>query len=276
MKEFFSKNYQVDCEKPVHLGHGVWWVGFQDEESGLHCNPYLIIDGDEAVVIDGGSRPDFPVVMMKILETGLNPGNIKALIYDHYDPDLCGSIPNFEEMIGRSDLQLIASGCCHMFIRHYGATSQLTKVSDLGYRFVFKSGRTLEFTPVPYCHSPGSFTTFDSKSKILFSGDIFGTYDKHWQLFLAFSEGCRGEIPCEICKTNNQSCRLPGFSEFHRQIMSSSKALHQALLKLKELPFEMVAPQHGSVLDKRSAHILINSLLQLNDIGIDHISPEPK
>jgi glyoxylase-like metal-dependent hydrolase (beta-lactamase superfamily II) len=192
MKEFFLKNSQVDCDQAVHLGSGVWWVGFQDESSGLHCNPYLIIDGDEAVVIDGGSRPDFPSVMMKILETGLNPAKISALIYDHYDPDLCGSIPNFEEMIGRPDLKLITTAFSETFIRHYGARGTFSHISKMGYRFVFKSGREFEFITTPYCHSRGSFVIFDRKTKILFSADLFGTYDKSWQLFMTFPEGCCG------------------------------------------------------------------------------------
>lgn len=276
MKEFFLSNNRVDCEQSVHLGSGVWWVGYQDEPSGLHCNPYLIIDGDEAVVIDGGSRPDFPVVMMKILETGLNPANITALIYDHYDPDLCGSIPNFEEMISKPELKLISSGFNHTFIRHYGAVSKLTRISDLNYHFRFSSGRTLEFITTPYCHSRGSFTVFDSRSKILFSGDIFGTYDKSWKLFYSFPEGCAGQTPCIICAANGVPCRVNSYYEFHRITMPSSKALRYALTKLKDLPFEMVASQHGSILDRRSAMMLLENLMKLDDIGIDNLSPEER
>ncbi len=274
MKEFFLKSYQVDCEQAVHLGSGVWWVGFQDDDSGLHCNPYLIIDGDEAVVIDGGSRPDFPVVMMKILETGLNPGMISALIYGHYDPDLCGSIPNFEEMINRPDLKLVSSAFNHTFIRHYGSKSPLTSISDLSNRFVFKSGRTLEFLTTPYCHSRGSFVVFDHKTKILFSGDLFGTYDKQWRLFSTFPDDCPGKQPCRICADSGVECRMTGYLQFHRVLMPSTKALHYAMGKLEKLPFDMVASQHGSILDRRSALLLIGKLMQANDIGIDNMSPE--
>ncbi len=72
---------RVDYERSVEIAKGIFWVGFYDSQSGLHCNPYLIVDRDEAVVIDGGSRPDFPTVMMKILQTGVFPNQISALIY---------------------------------------------------------------------------------------------------------------------------------------------------------------------------------------------------
>ena len=118
-------NTKIDYENPVEIAEGIYWVGFYDAKSGLHCNPYLIVDNEEAIVIDGGSRPDFATVMMKILQTGLEPHHINALLYQHYDPDLCGSIPNFEDIIESSSLRIISDESSLMFIRHYSASSQM-------------------------------------------------------------------------------------------------------------------------------------------------------
>ena len=41
----------VEYDNPIEIADGVYWVGFWDEHSRLHCNPYLIIDGQEAVLI---------------------------------------------------------------------------------------------------------------------------------------------------------------------------------------------------------------------------------
>ena len=87
----------LDFTRPITIAEGVHWVGFYDRDAGLHCNPYLVVDGGEAVLIDGGSLPDFPVVLTKILQTGIHPGAIRALVYQHIDPDLCGSMARFEE-----------------------------------------------------------------------------------------------------------------------------------------------------------------------------------
>lgn len=269
MDSFNLKNDSVDFDRAVSLGNGVWWVGFQDRESGLRCNPYLIVEGDEAILLDGGSRPDFPVVMMKILETGLNPRNITALIYDHFDPDLCGSIPNLEEMIANPDLKVISADISKMFLHHYGSKSQFVSISKLDYKFVFKTGRELEFIPVPHCHSPGSFVVFDPLTRILFSSDLFGTYDKSWRLFLGLPEGCKQCDPCQQCQDNELNCQIEGYLAFHRTIMPCSKAVHLAMARLKTLPFEMVASQHGSILDRGSAQILIRELERTDDIGID-------
>jgi flavorubredoxin len=109
--------YDIDLESSIEIAEGIYWIGFYDQQAGLHCNPYLIVDNDEAIVIDGGSRPDFATVMLKILQTGIIPDQIIALLYQHYDPDLCGSIPNFEDIIKRDDLRIISDSANLMFIR---------------------------------------------------------------------------------------------------------------------------------------------------------------
>jgi hypothetical protein len=71
-------------DRPLAVADGVYWVGFHEEQTNFHCNPYLVLAGDAAVLIDGGSRPDFAVVMMKI-SRGYRPVPVAALIYQHYD-----------------------------------------------------------------------------------------------------------------------------------------------------------------------------------------------
>ena len=41
---FNPKKDDIDLETSVEIADGVHWVGFFDEQAGLHCNPYLIID----------------------------------------------------------------------------------------------------------------------------------------------------------------------------------------------------------------------------------------
>ena len=60
---------------------------------------------------------------MKILQTGIDLRTIRALIYQHYDPDLCGSLPNLEDLIDSPDLMIISQKENIMFIRHYSARS---------------------------------------------------------------------------------------------------------------------------------------------------------
>lgn len=267
-----SKNKDADYEYPIEIADGIFWVGFYDQQSGLHCNPYLIIDHDEALVIDGGSRPDFPTVMMKILQTGIAPNQIKALLYQHYDPDLCGSIPNFEGIINRQDLKIISASENLMFIRHYSVSSRLVTLGEGDYQFAFSSGRTLQFIKTPYSHSAGSFVTFDPKSKIVFTSDLFGSYGSEWELFLELKPECVGCANLADCPKKLPNCPINDILNFHKKIMPSRKALKYALEKILELPFKKIAPQHGSIIeDKQEMTYIFKLLTSLDDVGIDRI-----
>jgi flavorubredoxin len=260
----------IDYERAVEIAEGVYWVGFYDSQSGLHCNPFLIVDGDEAVVIDGGSRPDFPTVMMKILQTGISPKQIRALIYQHYDPDLCASLPSFEDIIGRKDLRVISAAASNMFIRHYTVKSKLEALENIGSRFEFSSGRILQFIKTPYAHSQGSHVTFDDASGILFSSDLFGSYGTEWSLYLNLSPECLACSDFSDCRGHSLKCPMRDILKFHEKLMPSEKSLQHALKKVLPVPFTMIAPQHGSIIKgpKIMRHV-IEQLAGLKRVGID-------
>ena len=102
-------NHQRGYDRPIEVADNIYWVGFHEELSNFHCNPHLAIAGDEAVLIDAGSRPDFAVVMMKILQTGIAPEKITALIYHHVAPDLCGSMANMVDICANPELTVFSS-----------------------------------------------------------------------------------------------------------------------------------------------------------------------
>jgi flavorubredoxin len=268
----YKKDNRKEYEGIVELKRGVYWVGFYDKQAGLHCNPYLIIDNEEALVIDGGSRPDFATVMMKILQTGIAPDQIIALLYQHYDPDLCGSIPNFESLIKNKELQIISASENLMFIRHYSASSDLVPISKLKYQYKFSSGRTLEFIKTPYSHAGGSIVTFDTASGILFTSDLFGSLGTEWELFLKLKPDCIECVNLEQCPGNRTNCPVRDILNFHKVLMPSKKALRYSIEKILEVPFKMIAPQHGSIIkDKESMRIVIEQLASMEDVGIDGI-----
>jgi flavorubredoxin len=270
-----SKHTDIDYESAVEIAPGIFWVGFYDAPSGLHCNPYLIVDGDDAVVIDGGSRPDFATVMLKILQTGITPQQIKALIYQHYDPDLCGSAPNFEDAIRQKDLRIISATENMMFIRHYSISSPVVTLSKLKYQYEFSSGRTLQFIKTPYSHSGGSFMTFDPKTGILFTSDLFGSYGAQWKLFLRLAGDC---IECKNlsrCPRKLPNCPVNDILNFHRHVMTSTRALRYSLEQIAKMPFKILAPQHGSIIDdKEIIEYIFKLMASLKDVGIDGLIDE--
>ncbi len=261
-------------DRPVQIADGIYWVGFYEESSNFHCNPYLIMDGDEAILIDGGSRPDFAEVMMKILQTGIRPEQIVALIYQHPDPDLCGSMPNMIDLCTNPDLAIFSNPMNHMFINYYIGKERrrLLKPIDSGGKLTFKN-RTLEFYGTPFAHCSGSFVTYDRKTKTLFSSDIFGSYSTEWDLFARLADECPACVDYEHCPNKRSYCPLPDLLLFHRKIMPSCKALAFAMKVIQDIDIQILAPQHGNVFtNKRDIDFLIKTLGSLDKVGIDAFS----
>jgi len=258
----------ADINKAVEIIDNILWVGFSDPARNLYCNPYLIKEGDEAVLIDGGSRTDFDVVMLKILQAGIKPQMIKRLIYQHYDPDLCSSVTNFEKIISTDDLKIISHHENNVFIRYYSVSSPLLSISSMNCEFYFQSGRKLKFIHTPFCHCLGSFITYDEKTKTLFSSDLFGSYDHQWQLFLELPENCPECHDYSQCT----KCKIKGILNFHKRVMTSNKALQFTLKKIENLEIERICPQHGSIIEnKTDITNIINRLKNQTEIGIDGI-----
>ena len=267
----------LNYKEYVEIAEGVYWVGFFDERAGLHCNPYLIVDGGEAVLIDSGSREDFSTVMLKVMRTGTIPGQIKRLIYQHYDPDLCGNIPHIETLINSRDLKIISHYENNIFINYYSMQSPKLCIEQMGFHYEFGNGRRLEFIRTPHSHSPGSFVTYDTKTKILFSSDIFGSYDHDWDLYTLIGSQCMDCEPEMICPVTHRLCQIKGIMNFHKRTMPSKRALRYALERIEELDISMIAPQHGSILDTPEAQkAVIKRLKELENVGIDYFLKEER
>ncbi|NLY46958.1 MAG: MBL fold metallo-hydrolase [Tissierella sp.] len=265
-------NKELDYFQPIQIAEGVHWVGYADSNGGLHCNPYIIIDDGEVVLIDGGSRDDFSTVMLKILRLGINPKQINRLIYQHFDPDLCGNLPHLEAIIPNPELKIISHKDNNVFINYYSSASPKLCIEEIGYAYTFKSGRRLEFYRTPYAHAPGSFITYDCKTRTLFSSDIFGSYDDvNWSLYSNIPKecyNCKPEINCRLTQTE---CPIHSILDFHRKNMNSAESLNYALDQIENLDPLLVAPQHGSLIDsKEKLTMIIDKLREEKYIGFDY------
>ncbi|MDR7870874.1 MAG: MBL fold metallo-hydrolase [Tissierellaceae bacterium] len=268
-------NEELDYLLPIKIADGIYWVGYSDQNARLHCNPYIIVEDDEAVLIDGGSRDDFSTVMLKILRLGINPKTINRLIYQHFDPDLCGNLPHLEAIIENPDLKIISHRDNNVFINYYSSMTPKLCIEKIGYTYTFKSGRKLEFYRTPYAHAPGSFITYDLKTRTLFSSDIFGSYDANWSLYSNVPEECFKCKPDKYCKIDDKLCPIHGILDFHRRNMNSKDSLRYALEQIEKLDPILVAPQHGSIINsKKDLNLIISRLKEEENIGFDYFLQE--
>jgi flavorubredoxin len=240
----------LDYDNAIAITRDIHWIGFYDEQASLHCNPYLLIDEDDVILIDPGSIPHFPVVMRKVMDL-VNPSAINHIIAHHQDPDVCGNLPVVEDVINRNDLRVIAHTNTIRLIRHYGIRSYFYAVEQNDFRLTLKSGRVLEFLFTPFLHSPGAIATYDTKTRSLFTSDIFAAVSKNWSLFPT------GDF-------------LGPMDTFHQLYMPSNSVLRACMERLEKMDIERILPQHGSVLEGKDVQIAIQHLKEL-PCGIDLI-----
>ena len=77
-----------DYNNSITILRDIFWIGFYDKEADLHCNPYLLLDEEDAILIDPGSIPHFSIIMRKVIDL-INPNAITKIIVTHQDPDVC-------------------------------------------------------------------------------------------------------------------------------------------------------------------------------------------
>ncbi|MDH5541599.1 MAG: FprA family A-type flavoprotein [Nitrospinota bacterium] len=237
-----------DLTNPIEVVKNIYWVGVSENRSVLHCNPYLLVSEDEAILFDPGSIRHFPVVMRKVMEI-IDPGIISALVVHHQDPDVCGSLAVVEEVINRDDLKIIAHTNTIRLLEHYGFKSSYYPVEKNGYSYVMKSGRKLEFIFTRFLHSPGAIATYDPKTGTLFTSDLFGAVFENWSIFP--SEGL-----------------WDGMAVWHRTYMPSNSILKSCLENLRKLDINRILPQHGCILEGENIAKAFDLLMELK-CGID-------
>ncbi len=236
-----------DYNKAVEIAPNTYWIGMYLEHDPFQCHPYFIHNGDESILIDPGSMLEFDAVVRKVRSI-TDIGAIKYIILHHQDPDLCASVPDLEKLIQRRDLHIVTHSRMTPLIKHYLTTSTYYEIDKKKLRLETETGVSLTFLTTPYCHSPGAFVSYDPQTKVLFSGDIFGGIEESWEFY---------------AKANY----FDQAKQFHAEYMPSKDIFNYALKKIERLDLELIAPQHGSIIQKPYIANLIDKMKNL-DCGL--------
>ncbi|MCZ8237967.1 MAG: MBL fold metallo-hydrolase [Leptospiraceae bacterium] len=243
----------IDTNYAVEIADGVYWVGFYSEEDALHCNPYLIKSNESGILIDPGSVPDFPIVARKVFSI-IQAQAIDTIILQHQDPDLCAGVPIFEDLRNDYEHVIISEIRASYLIKHYGVKGHLHMVSPENSTYTTPNGRKLEFLMTPFAHFAGAIMTYDMKSKVLFTSDILGGLGADWELY-------------------HTDQALANMKKFLSLYMPSNLALRYALLKIRSVDAEIIAPQHGQIIKRQQLDTIIQSLWDLK-CGLDLIDDD--
>lgn len=249
-------NMRINMNEPTLLyqqdTHAVYWLGITDE-TAFRCNAYLIVDGDEAIIVDPGSRSYFEQVKQRVAQI-MTPESITGMILCHQDPDVAASVVDWLELNPKATV--FTSPRTMVLLPHYGKRDFIAYDIEEKPRYKMPSGRALRFITAPFLHSPAAFVTFDENARHLFSGDIWAALTTEWKLV-----------------TQDFEQHALNMDLFHIDYMASNVAANGFVNKIADLDINAILPQHGSIIDRNDVPAALDYLRNLQ-CGTDIVYPE--
>jgi flavorubredoxin len=235
--------------------HKFIWLGWEEEEEeGLvQTNQYLIINKGKGILLDPGGVYVFPRVLAAVANY-IDIDNIEYIFFSHQDPDVSSGLITWLE---NTNAKIYISKLWIRFIPHFGYNSlrRTIPLEDKGGELTLGSGDKLLFIPAHFLHSKGNFSVFDTRSKILFSGDIGAAVFPKGQRYL-FVENFENHVKL--------------MEGFHKRYMGSNKVCKKWVNLVKPLNPTMIAPQHGAIFKGENVKKFLNWFENLS-CGLDII-----
>ncbi|WP_035586542.1 oxygen-binding di-iron domain-containing protein [Hippea jasoniae] len=237
---------KIDYKNPVEIGDDVFWVGSYIPDDQFQCHVYLIRNKDESILIDPGSLITFDQTKRKI-EQLIKLEDIKYFICHHQDPDIVASLSEFFKVIEPHNRYVVTHWRAWALLKHYNWHVNLYEIEENNWQLL-AGDRLLKFIFTPYMHFAGAFCSLDVKTKILFSSDIFGAFTNGFELFAKDSDDYFTKLRA-----------------FHEHYMPAREIVNSGLDNIeKHKPFELIAPQHGSIIKKELIDSIIEKLRGLS------------
>ena len=195
----------------------------------VDTNEYLVVDGDDALLVDPGGSEVFPAVFSAV-STAVDPRNIDKVFASHQDPDVISSLSMWTEF--NPDLKCYVSWLWSSFVPHFGGTREtFVDIPDNGLD-ILVGDQPLRAIPAHYLHSSGNFHLYDPKARILYSGDVGAA------LLPPGEDGVFVE---------NFDRHIRHAEAFHRRWMGSERAKRDWCSRVSKLDIDMLCPQHGAI-----------------------------
>jgi glyoxylase-like metal-dependent hydrolase (beta-lactamase superfamily II) len=212
-------------------------VGYRNPESLLQCNTYVRAFRDEGdqynVCLDPGSQFDFSVIESNVEKVvgGLN--QIHGFTVNHQDPDVVANSPQFCD--ANPAIDMVATEEVWRLLQHMLFKPGHLRLANANHAKAVNFGKShkLQLVPTPFCHFRGAMAFYDPEIRTLFTGDLFGGFNRIGAAHLWAQE-----------------TDWPGIAQFHQIYMPCRDVLRHAVREILSLKptVEILAPQHGHVI----------------------------
>ena len=238
-------------------GHVCLMFSHLSDEGGeaVQANQFLVIHNDHGCIIDPGGNMAYNEMLLTVGRF-FSPQKLDKILASHADPDIIASL---DRWMTSTQAQLYISRLWERFAPHFckpGKTQgRIVGIPDPGMRIPV--GNTeLVALPAHFMHSEGNFQFWDPVSRILFSGD----------LGVSLVRSADAAVP-----VSSLAGHIPKMEAFHRRYMVSGKVLKLWARMVRDLPIEMIVPQHGSPMKGAAVWEFIE-WVQTLDCGIDQLT----
>ncbi|MDZ7672192.1 MAG: FprA family A-type flavoprotein [Halanaerobiales bacterium] len=231
------------------LEDGVYWVGVNDRETdlfeniwpipnGISYNSYLIVD--EKVVLIDTVKIDYQDSYIESIKDLTKGRPIDYLVINHMEPDHSGSIKTLLKHF--PDMKIIGNTKTSQFLK--GFYSIEDNILNIENNETLEIGeKTLQFVITPMVHWPETMMTYLKEDKILFSGDVFGSFG-----------AINGSIfDDQIIKENYEDEIIRYYSNI---VGKYSPIANKHINSLSDIDINIVASTHGPVWRKDPEYII--------------------
>lgn len=217
--------------------HQLIWISWQDpdtQEQLIPTNQILVVNGDQGYLFDPGSSAVFSEVAAEVSKY-LPLGKLRYLLASHQDPDVISATNLW---LKASNARLLISKLWLNFISHQGFSDfhRLIAIEDQGKKIKLPAGGEIILLPAHFLHSAGNFSFYDTRSRVLFSGDIGSSI---------FPSDVEPYVTVEDLDEH-----LGLMQDYHLRYMGNNAALRKWVSQVRQYDIDMLVPQHGASLQK--------------------------
>jgi len=213
-----------------------WLLFGQDSHRAravVDSNQVVVCAGGSAMLLDPGGMEIFPMVVGSIVHE-IDLGAVRHLFLSHQDPDVGSALPLWRKVIAPG-ASIYVAGLWIPYVAHFDADAGFTPIPDVGMEVVLSPQVTLHMLPAHYLHSSAAFCVYDSRARMLFSGDIGAA-----------------AIPAEVethgIWVEDFAKHIPYMTGFHQRYLGSRKARDAWVAMVGRIAPDAIVPQHGLAL----------------------------
>ncbi|MBN1492898.1 MAG: FprA family A-type flavoprotein [Candidatus Omnitrophica bacterium] len=237
-------------DKIIPVRENIYWIGANDYETdlfegiwplphGVSYNAYLIND-DKVAVIDTVKRTLTSTFFEKIRKIIGPDRSVDYLVVNHMEPDHSGAITALRRLF--PNMKVVGNAKTIEFLKNFYGTN--------GNELIIKDGdmldlgkHKLQFHITPMVHWPETMMTYETTSKMLFSGDAFGGFGT--------LDGGIFDDEVDINVFIEETRRY-----FSNIVGKYSLMVQKAFQKLAGLDIKIIGPTHGPVYRTDPQHII--------------------